>query len=81
MTTNRFSRQAFGGGIDGERLACEALESHMAALVPGTLVLATGAFGVVGGRIVGRGAGVEFKIDSGDGLTWNVDARHVEVQS
>ena len=80
-TTNRFSRQAFGGGEAGERLACEALEAHMLTLTPGTLVCATGNYGVLGGRIIGRGAGLEFRIDTGDGLTWNVDARQIEVQS
>lgn len=80
MKTNRFSRDNFGGGDEGEVLAHQALTAHESTLTPGTRVR------VVGGRqdgmvctVIGNGPGRTVRAEDEHGLTWTIETRDVEV--
>ncbi len=83
-TTNRFSRDRFGGGEQGEALAHKALLKHEASLVPGATVRVyrgnpAGMIGTIeSGKIVnGRSVAV---IDADD-LRWTIETRNLEIYS
>ena len=81
-STNRFSRDRFGGGDAGERLACAALTAHKARLTPGTLVrIYRGrSEGMTGTVESGRAPGVNtVYVDDGEGLHWIVEIQNLEV--
>lgn len=76
----RFSRLAFGGGEAGEMAAQEALVAHEARLTPGTTVrVYRGNPEGATGTIIGERGGRMYAIDCGDGLTWEVESRNLEV--
>jgi len=81
-STNRFSRLAFGGGEEGERLAHQALLAHEALLVPGTKVRVyrgnpEGMVGTIEGEAPGRS--VYVRSDENDGLRWAIETRNLEL--
>ena len=77
---SRFSRQAFGGGEAGERLAQEALAAYEARLVPGARVsVCRGNPEGSVGTIVAKRGGRRYAVDTGDGLTWEIESRNLEV--
>lgn len=78
--TNRFSREAFGGGEAGERLAHEALLKHEALLLPGTSVrVYRGSPEGALGRVVAERGGRRLAVDFGDGLTSEIESRNLEL--
>ena len=80
-TTNRYSRDAFGGGEHGEDLANEALFAHEATLVVGVRVRAyRGAelTGVIVELEPGFG-GRSVVVRDGDGLRRVVETRNLEL--
>lgn len=73
-STNRFSRDAFGGGEEGERKAHAALVAHEATLLPGARVrVYRGPYEGMTGVVVGH------RVQTPDGLTWAIESRNLEL--
>jgi hypothetical protein len=79
-TENKYSRLTFGGGEAGERAAQEALVAHEATMVPGARVrIYRGQPLGVEGTIVEERGGRRYAVDAGDGLTWEIESRNLEL--
>jgi hypothetical protein len=79
ITTNRYSRHAFGGGEHGELLAHEALTAHEATLIVGARVRAYRVSECSGVIVDDAPQGRSVTVEDSDGLRYVVETRNLEL--